>query len=70
MKSKQEFDQASSTLCGRMVSLDAETRAIAATRAGEILRTLPAFLANSPHCQGEISAMRQLVAAVDSEVPA
>ena len=58
---KLQFDNRSSILCGRMVSLDADTRRAAASEARELLNTLPAVLKNSPHCVGEISAMESLI---------
>jgi hypothetical protein len=58
---KIEFDNASATLCGRMVSLDNETRVSAAKDATELLANLPAFLRNSPHCRAEIEAINTLV---------
>ena len=58
---KTEFDQKSSRLCGRMVSLDAETRRDAAADASTLLADLPAVLKNSPHCRGEIEALQTLI---------
>lgn len=65
--SKIEFDNLSAKLCGRMVSLDQETRAQAAKDASTLLSDLPKFLRNSPHCQGEIEAMNTLIARVTAE---
>ena len=62
--SKIEFDNLSAKLCGRMVSLDLETRLQAAQEASATLAELPKSLRNSPHCQGEIEAMRSLIARV------
>jgi hypothetical protein len=65
--SKIEFDNLSATLCGRMVSLDAETRQQAATAAETLLSDLPKFLRNSPHCRDEIAAINTLVSRVRAE---
>lgn len=67
LTSKAEFDTLSASLCGRMVSNDPETRAIAAADASRLLSDLPKFLRNSPHCQGEIEAISTLIARVSIE---
>ena len=64
---KTEFDNLSARLCGRMVSLDAATRTQAADEAEALLAGLPKDLLNSPHCQGEIGAIKTLIARVRSE---
>jgi len=65
--SKIEFDNISATLCGRMVSLDRDTRVQAAADASALLADLPKFLRNSPHCQGEIEAINTLIDRVSAE---
>lgn len=65
--SKIEFDNLSAKLCGRMVSLDRETRIQAAADASTLLAELPKFLRNSPHCEGEIEAINTLIARVSAE---
>ncbi len=67
INSKIEFDNISATLCGRMVSLDSDTRIRAAKDAATVLAELPKFLRNSPHCQGEIEAMTTLISRVSAE---
>lgn len=62
--SKIEFDNLSAKLCCRMVSSDSETRLQAAKDAAAVLAELPKLLRNSPHCQGEIAAMRTLISRV------
>lgn len=57
-----EFNNASATLCGRMVSLDRDTRIQALNDASAMLAALPKFLYNSPHCQDEITAIQTLIA--------
>ena len=59
---KLEFDQASSILCGRMVSLDSKTRRQAADDAASMLAGLYKHLLNSPHCRKEIDALSILIA--------
>lgn len=66
--SKVQFDNISSTLCGRMVSLESEIRKQAANEAADILESLPKFLLNSPHCSSEIEAMNSLIARVKAEI--
>ncbi|MBK9309163.1 MAG: hypothetical protein IPN12_00180 [Rhodocyclaceae bacterium] len=65
--SKIEFDNLSAKLCGRMVSLDRETRVQAAKDAESLLAELPKFLRSSPHCQGEIEAINTLISRVSAE---
>ena len=65
--SKTEFDNLSAKLCGRMVSLDKATRATAADDAEAMLAGLPKDLRNSPHCKGEISAVKALIGRVLAE---
>lgn len=59
---KSQFDTASATLCARMVSLDAATRAQAAKDAQELLSTLPKQIRKSPGVSGEIKALKTLIA--------
>jgi len=65
--SKTEFDNLSAKLCGRMVSLDKATRSTAADEAEAMLAGLPKDLKNSPHCKGEISAVKALIDRVLAE---
>ena len=58
---KTEFFNLSAKLCGRMVSLNHDTRIIAAKEAQDVLASLPTCLLNSPHCQDEIKAMILLI---------
>ena len=44
-----------------MVSLDKQTRIEAASDAESLLLDLPKVLANSPHCKGEIDALKKLI---------
>lgn len=67
IKSKLEFDHESAKLCGRMVSMDGETRLRASVAAAEMVDGLPAFLRNSPHCRGEIETLNMLIAGVEAE---
>ena len=62
--SKIEFDNASAILCGRMVSLNRDTRIQAADDASAMLAALPKFLYNSPHCRDEIIAIHTLITRV------
>jgi len=64
---KNDFDRASSTLCGRMVSLDAKTRKTAAAEATDLLAELPLFLKNSPHIKSEVVALKTLISSVAAE---
>lgn len=63
---KNEFDNLSAKLCGRMVSLDKATRLVAADEAEALLAGLPKDLRNSPHCLGEINALNALINRVRS----
>lgn len=65
--SKIEFDNISATLCGRMVSLDHDTRKQAAEDASNLINNLPKFLRNSPHCQKEIEAITTLITRISAE---
>lgn len=65
--SKIEFDNESATLCGRMVSLDADGRHKAANDAEKMLSELPTFLRNSPHLRDEINAINTLISRVHGE---
>ena len=64
--SQIEFNNISSTLCGRMASLDSETRRQAAKEAENMLDDLPKFLRNSPHCRDEIKAINTLISRVSA----
>ena len=64
---KNDFDQISSKLAGLMISLDKQTRIEAAHDADSLLIDLPKVLANSPHCKGEIDALKKLIATVNTE---
>ena len=61
---KTEVDNLSATLCGRMVSMDSDTRQQAASEAEALLADLPKFLRNSPHCRDEIAAINTFVSRV------
>ena len=63
--SKLEFDQASSKLCGSMVSLDYYTRIKAVKEATELLTAMPKFLNNDPNCSQEIKAIQNFIAKVE-----
>ena len=64
IKGKTELEHISARLCGEMVDFDIETRHQAAQDAKTVLAELPKFLSNSPHCRGEIQAMKTLIARV------
>ena len=64
---KNDFDQISAKMAGLMVSLDKQTRIDAASDAEALLLDLPKVLANSPHCKGEIDALKKLIATVNAE---
>jgi hypothetical protein len=66
INTKYEFDRASSTLCGRMASLDLETRKRAADDAAKLIENLPKFLLNSPHCHSELKAMKTFITNVEA----
>lgn len=67
ISSKTEFDHQASILCARMVSLDAPSRQAAAKEACQLLLSLPKDLSNSPHCKGEIAALKSLISRVENE---
>lgn len=64
---KIEFDNASAIFCGRMVSLDMDTRKTAAKSAVEMLANLPKSLKNSPHITAEVAALEALISRVAAE---
>ena len=64
---KNEFDQVSAKLAGLMASLDAQTRIEAAHDAENLLLDLPKVLSNSPHCKGEIDALKKFIATVNAD---
>jgi hypothetical protein len=57
-----QFNQASSILCGRMASLDIDTRVAAANEASILIASLPKQTLNEPSLKGEFDAIKKLIA--------
>ena len=64
ISSKLEFDHKCADLAGQMVSGDLHTRIVAAQNGLDFLRDLPKFIRNSPHCEGEIEALKTFIRSI------
>lgn len=66
MITRQQFLVNIATLCGQLISPDAETRNKAAIEGLKFLSILPKQILNSPHNAEEIKALCELITKVEA----